>query len=139
MSLGAGIFEFLSEAGLVVDDRIYPLTLPQGVSLPAITHQLVSDTPLPTHSWAQDHPSYDGRKYKEARVQFNAYGTTFDEAEAVANELEAAITGYRGLWGDVQIESVLPALSLDDYDVDTKSWRRISDYFIAWLGGPDGS
>jgi hypothetical protein len=138
MSLGAGIYDFLS-GELSVGDNVFPLTLPQSVTLPAMTYQLVSETPTVTHDWQQDHPLYDGRRYEEARVQFNAYGRTFDEAEALSDELKAAITGYRGPWGDVQIESVLPALSLDDFEPETRNWRRITDYFIQWIGGGNGS
>lgn len=137
MSLSAGIFAFLSD-NLSVSERVYPLRLPEGVALPALTYQLVSEIPEPTHSWAQDHPTYDGRRYEEARVQFNAYGPDFDSAEALSDELKAAITGYRGAWGDVQIESVLPQLALDDYDPDTQVWRRVTDFLIAWNGGAQG-
>lgn len=134
MSLAAGTYTFLS-AGLSVGNRVYPLTLPQNATLPALTHQLVSELPVPTHQWAQGNPLYDGTRYKQARVQFNAYGDTFDEAESLSNELEALITGYRGLWGDVQVESVLPVYSLDDYEPNVGKWRRITDYYITFIGG----
>lgn len=136
--LSPGIYDFLSGV-LSVGQRVYPLTLPQGAVLPALTYQLVAETGLATHDWAQDHPLYDGLRDEEARVQFNAYGDTFDEAEALSNELKAAITGYRGLWGQVQIESVLPVLSLDDYEPATQSWRRVTDYQISWVAGASGS
>jgi hypothetical protein len=90
---------------------------------------------LLVHDLAQDHPLYTGERNDESRIQFNAYGATFEDAEALGNELKALITGYRGLWGDVQVESVLPALSLDDYEPDTGKWRRITDYYITFIGG----
>lgn len=136
MSLAAGIYDFLSDT-LTVAERVYPLTLPQSVTLPAMTYQLVSETPFTTHDWQQDHALYTGVHSQESRVQFNAYGDTYDAAEELARELEAAITGYRGPWGDVQIESVIPALALDDYDPDIQKWRRITDYFVVWY--PTGS
>lgn len=122
---------------LSIGERVYPLTLPQGVTLPALTYRLVSDVTAPEHQLAQGHPLYDGHRYQESRIQFDAYGDTFDDAEALSNELMTAITGYRGPWGNVQVESVLPDLSLDDYEPETNRWRRISDYFISWIGGED--
>lgn len=138
MSLAAGIFDFLSNA-LSVGERVYPMTLPQGVAVPAVTYQRVSDDMLVTHDIAQDHPLYDGRHHKETRVQFNAYGDTYDDAEALSNELQAVITGYRGLWGDVPIESVRLALGLDDYEPEIGKYRFISDFYIEWIGSPNGS
>jgi hypothetical protein len=132
VSLGAAIFTHLPDV-LSVGERVYPMSLPQGAELPAVTWQLVSDDPLVSHDWAQDHPLYDARRYEQSRIQFSTWAGSFDDAEELAEELRTAITGYRGLWGDVQIESVLPVLSLDDYEPETGLFRRIGDYVIGWI------
>jgi hypothetical protein len=138
LSLGAAIHEFLS-SGLSVGERVYPRKLPQGVTLPAVTYQLIDDVPVSIHDLAQTHPLYTGKRYQESRVQFNCYADGFDQAEALSDELMTVITGAAGPWGDVRVGSVLPALSLDDYDELTQSWRRITDYMIRWTAVPSGS
>lgn len=137
MSLGAAIYSYLPDV-LSTEERIYPLHLPQNATLPAHVWQLVADDPVVTHSSAQDHPTYSTRRYEQSRIQFSSWADSFDDAEAAAEELRTAITGYRGSWGSVQIESVIPVLSLDDYEPETGKYRRISDYTISWLD-EDGS
>jgi hypothetical protein len=137
LSLGAAIYAHLP-AVLSTGNRIYPLTLPQRVTLPAHVWQLVGDNPLLTHDNAQAHPLYSGARYEQSRLQFSTWANSYDAAEAASLELRTAITGYRGTWGDVEIESVEPVLSLDDYEPETGLFRRISDYTISWHGGPNG-
>jgi hypothetical protein len=139
MSLGEGIVTFLSEAGLVVGDRIFPMTLPQGVDMPALTYRLVAMDPTLTHSSQQDHPTYTGRQKRKDRIQFDAYADTFDEAEALAAALASTITGFQGTWGEVEIQSVVPALELDDFEPEINKWRRISDFYVAWVAPVQGS
>jgi hypothetical protein len=137
VSLGAGIFQFLTaELG---HDRVYPLTLPQGVTLPAITYQVISEIPLRSHSTAQDHPAPDLVPLGETRVQFSVYGQDYDEAEEVMAVLKTAISGFRGLWGDVDVQSALPDIGLDDYEPDTRLWRRLVDVMVWHSGGTYGS
>lgn len=129
MSLGAGIFEFLS-AGLSVGERVYPLALPQDVELPAITYQVISDLPTISHSTAQDSPTWTGVEHGFTRVQFNCYGSDYDEAQALCDELRAYAVGYRGYWGDVEVDSVIPDIRLDDWDETPGVWRVIQDITI---------
>jgi hypothetical protein len=138
MSLAAGIFDFLSET-LSVGDRVYPLSLPQGTELPAVTYQLISDSERVTNSTQHDHPTFDGEPLSRQRVQFNSYGRTYDEAEALDAELRSVAVGYRGLWGAVYVGSVLPMLALDDYEPSTNLYRRIRDLTVNFRGSGNGS
>lgn len=138
LSLGAALYDYLPDV-LSTSDRLYPLHLPQNAELPAHVFQIVSDDPVTTHDLAQEHPLYTGARYEQTRVQFSTWANTYDDADAASNELRAAITGARGIWGDVSVESVLPQISLDDFEPETGLYRRICDYTISWHGGPGGS
>jgi hypothetical protein len=129
MTLGAGIYGFLS-AGLSVGERVYPLTLPQDATLPAVVYQVVSDVPTISHSTAQDHPTWTGTSRSDTRVQFGCYAADYDAAEALCDELRSLAVGYRGLWGDVEVDSVLPDIRLDDWDEAPAVWRVIQDLII---------
>jgi hypothetical protein len=134
MSLGAGIFEFMSD-GLSVGDRIYPLTLPQGVTLPAVVYRVVSDVPTVTHSTMQEHPTFTGIRHSFTRVQFDAYAETYDAAEALRDELVALAVGYRGTWGDEEVDSVRPDIRLDDFDEAPALYRVIQDLIVGHRAG----
>jgi hypothetical protein len=137
MTFGSGIYAFLStELG---HTRVYPLTLPQGATLPAITYQVVSEIPLNSHSTAQLHPTWTADRDGQTRVQLSVYARNYVEAEQVMAELKAAVTGFRGQWGDVEVHSALPDIGLDDYEPETKLWRRIVDVMV-WhsSGGASG-
>jgi len=135
MSFAAGIYTFLSD-NLSVGERVYPLTLPQGVTLPAITYQVVSDVMTTSHSTAQDHPTWTGLARSDSRVQFDCYGSTYDEAEALCDELRLLTVGYRGTWGEVEVDSVLPDVRLDDWDETPGVWRVIQDLIIGHRTAP---
>ena len=130
MSFGAGIHDFLS-GGLSVGDRVYPLTLPQGVTLPAVTYQVISDVPAVSHSTMQDHPTYTGVRYSDTRVQFGCYGEDYDAAEALCDELDELVIGFRGTWGDIEVDAVRPDLRLDDWDEQPGLYRVIRDHIVS--------
>jgi hypothetical protein len=129
VSLGAGVSGFLS--GLSVGERVYPLTLPQDVTLPALTYQVISDVPTVSHSTMQDHPTYTGVRHSFTRIQFGCYGRSYDDAEALCDELAAFAVGYRGSWGDVEVDSVVPDLRLDDFDEAPAIYRVIQDLIVS--------
>lgn len=131
MSLGAGMYEYLSDV-MSVGERIFPLTLPVEAEMPAITWQQVSEDPLLTHDDAQNHPLNTERRNEIWRIQFSLWAHTYDETEALLAELKTAIKGFRGTWGSVPIEAVIPLVSLDDYEPGTGLYRKIADYSVEW-------
>jgi hypothetical protein len=138
MSLAAGIHDFMS-TGLSVGDRIYPLHLPQGVALPAMVYRVISDDPSVTHSDSQDAPTYTGIRHSFKRIQFDCVAYTYDEAEALADELLDYAVGYSGVWGDEEIDSVRQELRLDDEDVldgERTLYRVIQDLIVGHRAVP---
>lgn len=135
MSLGAGIHDYLSGT-LSVGARVYPLALPEDVTLPAVTYQVVSQEPTISHSTMQDHPTYTGNRHQFTRVQFGCYGSTYDDAEALCDELLDVAVGYRGTWGAVEVDSVRPDLRLDDWDEAPGVYRVIADLIVGHLSVP---
>ena len=127
MSFAAGINEFF-EMGLSV--RVHPMSLPQGAVLPAVVYRVISDDPSITHSDAQDAPTYTGVHYTASRVQFDCIADTYDEAEAVRNELYSLAVGYRGMWGDIEVDRVTPDLRLDDWEPEVPIYRVIQDLIV---------
>lgn len=134
MSLGAGISDFFSD--LSVGARVYPLTLPQDVVLPAVTYQVISDIHTIAHNSVQDDPAYTGITHRFTRVQFSCYASSYDAAEALCDELDALAIGYRGMWGDVEVDSVRPELRLDDWDEAPAIYRVLQDLVVGHRSVP---
>ena len=95
-----GLYEYLTTKAEVynrVETRIYPMTIPQEVSRPAAAYQVISQTEIMDH---------DGlSKLKTARVQLTCQGNTFEAAKELARMIGSAVRGYKGLMGDVTVES----------------------------------
>src|SRR4051812_12080900 len=115
MTLGDGLFAYLSSA-LSVGERVYPLTLPQGVVLPAVTYQLVGgEGPLHSHGDAQDGAGPTRLTFERSRVQLGCWAGSARTADVLAAEVSAAVDGFTGWWGDVAIASALVDISIDDW------------------------
>lgn len=76
--------------------RIYPLTLPQKATLPAITYQQITATLNMTYG-----PSFD-----QPLIQFSAWSSYYLEAKNLAAAIRAAINDYRDLTSSPQVISV---------------------------------
>jgi hypothetical protein len=88
----------LDHAGLsaLVGTRIYPDTIPASTSetpnqLPLIVYKLLDEPVIPTH---------DHQNLYTARVQLDAWGGSYKSKHAVADQIMAAIDGYKGAMGD---------------------------------------
>jgi len=139
MTLGDGLYAHLSSA-LSVGDRVHPLTLPQGAVLPAVTYQLVGgEGPLHSHSDAHGGEGPTRPTFQRSRVQLGCWGDSARAAEVLAMEVESAVDGFTGSWGDVWIASALVDLSTDDWRPDVGRYRRVIDVLVQWIGGGHGS
>lgn len=97
--------------------RIYALTLPQRVTLPAIRYQVISTSPEVAHTG----PSGLQRN----RVQLTVHAGSYVSAQAVAGALRRALDGKKGLFGPGTCCFVTNDLA--DYDVDSRQFMRHVD------------
>ena len=138
MTLGDGLYVHLSSV-LSIGDRVYPLTLPQGAVLPAVVYQLVGgEGPLHSHGDAHDGDGA-GASFQRSRVQLGCWADSAREAEVLGLEVESAVDGFTGPWGDVWIASALVDISLDDWRPEVGKYRRVIDVLVQWIGGGHGS
>jgi hypothetical protein len=139
MTLGDGLYAHLSSV-LSVGDRVYPLMLPQGAVLPAVVYQLVGgEGPLHSHGDAQGGEGPSRPTFQRSRVQLGCWADSAREAEVLGLEVESAVDGFTGPWGDIWIASALVDTSLDDWRPEVGRYRRIVDVQVQWIGGGDGS
>lgn len=121
----AALFGHLStEAGLsaLVGTRVFPIQLPQGATLPAVTFQRISTRPL-------THRSSTTPTYSRPRFQFGCWASSFDGAVA----LRAALRAAMGTVAQASSPRIDVALLQDDRDVVEATpgrWVASLDYFI---------
>ena len=119
-SIVADLVSALENAAAVsalVGARIYPLTLPQGVTLPAIRYQLISSPLDASHSGATalEHP----------RIQFSVYASTHLTASRVSRAVSNALHAKEIAGGPSFVD-----LGPEDYDPETELFIRHLDVTI---------
>ena len=111
----------------LVGSRIYPLTLPQGVTLPAIRYQRITGT---------SDPHLGGTTgLAVATIQFDCVGTTYAKAEQVRDAVRESLEAYRGTVNGVKITSVRATNHSDFFDApvhanDVGFYQLMSDYEV---------
>lgn len=121
-----GLFSFLSNGGTTAGERVYPLTLPQGVTLPAIAYFLVSNPFEHSH----DGPS----KLQHPRYQMDCWAGTYLEARILASELLGRIDGYKGMMGVSTVHAAFAEDERDNWDPDTgRHWVSVD--VVVWNTG----
>jgi hypothetical protein len=131
MTLAEAMYAYLQT--LSVGLRVYPRTLPKDAVLPAITFQIIPAVgPLKVHSDAHDGSGPPGGLYMRARMQWDAWGTDYLEAEALAREMRHALHGFKGYMGDLYIGAVHLDIDMDSYDQGIPTYRRIMDGMVQY-------
>ena len=118
---------FIADAsiGAVVDNRIYPLRMPQGATLPCITYQRISTPRIVTH----DSSGATG-DLTSPRFQFDAWGVTQKSVKAISDVIRKVLHGKTGAMGGVTIRAALADAEEPEYDPDSELYRSRSDYII---------
>lgn len=101
----------------LLGERMYPVTLPQGATLPAVTYSLISGT---TEGDSQDGPGVSRRRY-----QFDCWAETYSAATVVATALATAVSGTSRIGQASFIDN-----EVDSYEPETQRWRRIVDVMV---------
>lgn len=114
ITVDAGVVSYLIGEG-VADGRVYYGLLPQGETLPAVTVDRISYAPNYTHSGPSG--------YEVGRFQFRCWGSTKEVAVDTADEVIAALSGYKGLMGSAKIGAsfIANAIGLNDPESGLKS------------------
>lgn len=97
----------------LVGQRIYWDEVPQGADRPCIVMYLVSG--------ARGYHMQGPDKLKDGRVQFDCQAVLSTDKWAVARELEALLSGYRGAVGNTYFNGMFMLLSRDKSEPATKS------------------
>ncbi|MBI2758792.1 MAG: DUF3168 domain-containing protein [Chloroflexi bacterium] len=120
------LFTFLTSAGTSAGSRIYPQQLPQGVTLPAIRYQKISDPSDATMTGpsALRHPRYQLDCYADGD---NAYLS----AAALADQVITALDGYSGVMSGITVFASFQQDTRDNYDTETgRFWQSVD--LIIW-------
>lgn len=107
-----------------IGGRMYPETLPQMPTLPAITYQVVSEWRRPTMHGTDGLP--------RTRVQVDCWARTSLEARAIADAVREAVDGFSGLMGSpgTEIGGLFAANTFSSYDPEAKMYRVSRDYVV---------
>lgn len=126
--LEEGIAAFLiadAAIGAVVADRIYPMMIPQGATIPCLTYQRISTPRITTHD-----SSGSTGDLAHPRFQFDAWAETQKSAKAISDVLRGVLHGKTGAMGGVTIRAALADNEVPEYVPDIELYRSRSDYII---------
>lgn len=106
--------------GTGANARVYPILLPQGADIPAVTYFRVSTDRISTASLAGHNARVN------ARAQIDCWADTYAKSKSLAAAVKAAVLS----------SSTFTALSLsefDTYEPDTEVYRVSADFSIWYL------
>ena len=102
-----------TEVSALVGGKIYPLLAPQNVSNPYIVYHVISDNSNQCIS--------GDINQNEARFQIDVWSTKYSEVEAIKEAVISALIGFK---------SSNSISAMDDYESETKLYRKIIDFKI---------
>lgn len=103
----------------LVGTRVFPLLMPQNVTLPAITYQRISGT-----------AQHGSSNIREARYQINIWGATYASVQGIATVVRAALEEWTAGDAGVLIRMVRIVNEQDDYEDDSRTFRTIIDVIL---------
>lgn len=138
--LGAFLYTTLSQ--IAGNERVYPSVLPDDrPTMPAITWSIVpaGRSRLTTNSDAHSGGGTPSASvFRMARVQISCWAYTPEEANALGDLIALELDGLRGTINGLAVGSSLVDTEFDDYEEDTKLFRRLLNDMIQY-SVPTGS
>jgi hypothetical protein len=134
MTIESAMFDYLAgqlSIGARTPVPIFPMgKRPQESELPALTYALVAGP--------SSHYSHGGVSDHAVSYQLDCWAEDADEAMELDLELRSAVDGFRGEWSGFRIGSVFLSTVIDDYEPDTKLYRRLRQLDLHYRE-PEGS
>lgn len=117
-----------SSVTALVSTRVFPETLPQATTLPALTYSQVSAVRV------RDHTGPAGKS--RHRVSINCWASTYAGARALADAVRQNMDGFQGWWRDTFVGSVALVNEFDLFEEEagvTGIYRVVQDYIVSHL------
>ena len=120
------LYSYLSTyAGLVslISTKIYPLTIPQTTSPPAIAYERIYSE--------RHHCMQADSTLTRHTIQFTIVSTTLASCESISEQLRTALQNYKGTMGGtggVVVRAVLIGNEHDFYDEESDLYNKYVEY-----------
>ena len=127
MAFGDAIYSILSNDSTltaITSTRIYPLRIPQGASLPAVTYFVVSGGPMQTKDGAVS-DNFDS-------FQVSCFATSYSTIQSIYSAVKSALERYSGTAASTTIHTITYMGHVDLYEEDAGVYHRAIDFRI-WL------
>lgn len=130
MLIEEALYHFLTEdhsVALLASTRVYPLSIPQDIALPAVAYQRISGPRLVSHDGATE--------LAGARFQITVQDDSYDGAKHLAEAIRRAVGGFRGVMGGgngVQVDGVWVESELDGYGMTSSIYTVRLDLEMAY-------
>ena len=121
MGFETGLTTHLENNVPSVSNRIYPDTLPQGATLPALTYRRITGIPEYAHTGSSD--------LEDGRYELNIWASTPLQRLSTYSEVRVAVSGFKGSFGDKTCTCFIRNhFSL--YEPDTEIYREVIELKI---------
>lgn len=112
-----------ADVSALVSSRIYPLKLPQGWTLPAVTYQRVSGY--------REHCLSGASGRARPRFQIDCWASDYDDVKDLADKVRLCLDGFKG---DINTESDVGGITLeadrDLWEENIDTYRVSMDFII---------
>lgn len=122
------IARLLGDAGVLVlvGNRVFPVSRPQGSALPAATVMRISGAPI------MDDGGESG--LLDARIQIDCWGATYTSAKLLARAVLTSLSAFRGTVGSTEFENIELDTERDSREgggnAETYEFRTSLDFFV---------
>jgi hypothetical protein len=104
------------------DTGVYPVTIPEDPTLPAVSYQIISSTDTPTLD--------DPLGLTKTRVQIECWGETYGAAVQLRHVVTTAIAGYRGSVNGTAIQNILRVTNGDVFADIPRQYTAKVDFYL---------
>ena len=114
-----------STVSALINQRLYPLVIPQDAPLPAVAYQKIDSPKTSSHGGRSD--------LARSRFQFTAAADTYSEVKALAGAIVDCWWGFRGTVASVRIDGALVENDSDgEIDRGAAMWPVVTIDVVLW-------